>query len=84
MNIYTDIPSPAQAEAGAAASVYTLQNHGLLNLKRVYWNLSAPALYEESIFRGEGRMAHEGPFIVHTGKHTARAAGDKFVVREPA
>jgi phosphoenolpyruvate carboxykinase (ATP) len=84
MNIYTDIPSPAQAEAGAAASVYTLQNHGLLNLKRVYWNLSAPALYEEAIFRGEGRMAHEGPFIVHTGKHTARAAGDKFVVREPA
>jgi phosphoenolpyruvate carboxykinase (ATP) len=84
MNIYTDIPSPAQAESGAAASVYTLQNHGLLNLKRVYWNLSTAALYEEAIFRGEGRMARGGPLIVHTGKHTARAAGDKFVVREPS
>ncbi|HEY3441391.1 MAG TPA: phosphoenolpyruvate carboxykinase (ATP) [Paludibaculum sp.] len=82
MNIYTDIPSPAIKEAGQAASVYGLQNHGLQNLRRVYWNLPEPALYEEAIFRGEGRLCSEGPFVVHTGKHTARAAADKFVVHE--
>ncbi len=84
MNIYTDIPSPAVKEAGLAASVYGLQNHGLANLRRVYWNLSAEALYEEAVFRGEGFIASQGPFVVHTGKHTARAAADKFVVREPS
>jgi phosphoenolpyruvate carboxykinase (ATP) len=84
MNIYTDIPSPAVKEAGLAASTYGLQNHGLANLRRVYWNLSAEALYEESVFRGEGFIASQGPFVVHTGKHTARAAADKFVVREPS
>jgi phosphoenolpyruvate carboxykinase (ATP) len=84
MNIYTDIPSPAMKEAGLAASSYGLQNHGLMNLRRVYWNLPEPALYEEAIFRGEGRLCSEGPFVVHTGKHTARAAADKFVVREPS
>jgi len=82
MNIYTDIPSPALKEAGQAASIYGLQNHSLMNLRRVYWNLPEPALYEEAIFRGEGRLCSEGPFVVHTGKHTARAAADKFVVHE--
>jgi phosphoenolpyruvate carboxykinase (ATP) len=82
MNIYTDIPSPAMKEAGLAASVFGLHNHGLQNLRRVYWNLPEAALYEEAIFRGEGRMAADGPLIVHTGQHTARAAADKYLVRE--
>lgn len=84
MNIYTDIPTPAQKEAAQAASIYGLENHGFRNLKRVYWNLSAAALYEEAVFRGEAWLAEEGPLVVHTGKHTARAAADKFVVREPS
>ncbi len=84
MNIYTDTPSPAVKEAGLAASAYGLLNHGLATLRRVYWNLSAEALYEEAIFRGEGFIAGSGPFVVHTGKHTARAAADKFLVREPS
>lgn len=82
MNIYSDIPTPGQKEASLSAPVYGLENHGLRNLKRVYWNLPAATLYEEAVFRGEGWVAEEGPFIVHTGKHTARAAADKFVVRE--
>jgi phosphoenolpyruvate carboxykinase (ATP) len=83
MNIYTDIPSPALKEAGLSASTYGLQNHGLANMRRVYWNLPTASLYEEAIFRGEGQICHLGPFVTHTGKHTARAAADKFVVREP-
>jgi phosphoenolpyruvate carboxykinase (ATP) len=82
MNIYLDVQSPAVQEAGKLASDYGLANHGLTNLRRVYWNLPTPALYEESVFRSEGRLTHLGPLLVSTGKHTARAAADKFVVRE--
>src|SRR5512142_2460734 len=82
MNIYLDVQSPAVKQATALASLYGLENHGLTQLRRVYWNLPSPALYEEAIFRSEGQMAHDGPFVVDTGKHTARAASDKFVVRE--
>ncbi|HZP01762.1 MAG TPA: phosphoenolpyruvate carboxykinase (ATP) [Terriglobia bacterium] len=82
MNIYLDVQSPAVKEAAATASTYGLENHGLSNLRRVYWNLPVPALYEEIIHRSEGRITHLGPVIVTTGKHTARAAADKFVVRE--
>ena len=82
MNIYLDVQSPAVQEAGKLASDYGLQNHGFTNLRRVYWNLPTPALYEESVFRSEARLTHYGPIAVSTGKHTARAAADKFVVRE--
>lgn len=84
MNPYLDLPSPALPEAGNLASVYGLDNHGLTNLHRVYWNLPTASLYEEAIFRGEARISHLGPLVVTTGKHTARAAADKFVVREQA
>ena len=83
MNLYIDVQSPAVKQAGAMASLYGLEHHGLTNLRRVYWNLPAAALYEEAIHRSEGQVAAEGPLIVDTGKHTARAAADKFVVREP-
>jgi len=82
MNIYLDLQSPAVKEAGELASTFGLANHGLVNLRRVYWNLPAPALYEESIFRSEGTLSDSGPLVVNTGKHTARAAADKFIVRE--
>jgi phosphoenolpyruvate carboxykinase (ATP) len=36
------------------------------------------------VFRSEARLTHLGPLVVSTGKHTARAAPDKFVVREQA
>jgi len=82
MNIYYDIESPAAKEAGKSAADYGLQNHGLTNLRKVYWNLPTASLYEEAVFRGEARIAHLGPLVVSTGKHTARAAADKFIVRE--
>jgi phosphoenolpyruvate carboxykinase (ATP) len=84
VNPYLDVPSPAAAEAGINASAFGLENHGLKNLHKVYWNLTTASLYEEAVFRGEGRVAHLGPLVVNTGKHTARAAADKFIVREYA
>ncbi|MQY72076.1 MAG: phosphoenolpyruvate carboxykinase (ATP), partial [Dehalococcoidia bacterium] len=82
MSKYLHFDTPATKQAKDLASDYGLKNHGLLHLDRVFWNLPSPALYEEIIFRNEGRIAHEGPVLINTGKHTARAATDKFVVQE--
>jgi phosphoenolpyruvate carboxykinase (ATP) len=83
MNNILDIKSPAENQAQARKCDYGLENHGLSNLNKVYWNLPIEALYEEAIFRNEGKITLSGPFVVNTGKHTARAANDKFIVREP-
>ncbi|MBI3897668.1 MAG: phosphoenolpyruvate carboxykinase (ATP) [Gammaproteobacteria bacterium] len=61
-----------------------LEHLGLSGLGDVYWNLSAPALYEHAIRRGEGLIAADGPLVVRTGQHTGRSANDKYFVREPA
>lgn len=79
---YLEFNTPAIKEALELASDYRLENHGLTHLDRVFWNLPESALYEEIIFRNEGKMAYRGPILVNTGKHSARAAADKFVVRE--
>ena len=50
----------------------------------IHWNLSAPALYEHAILRGEGTIAADGPLVCRTGQHTGRSPNDKFVVREPS
>ena len=82
MNNILNISTPAQGEALALKSDYGLENHGLSNLRLAYWNLPTEALYEEIAFRREARITHLGPVVANTGKHTARSATDKFVVRE--
>jgi phosphoenolpyruvate carboxykinase (ATP) len=84
MNNVLEIKTPAQDEAGALRSDFGLENHGLTNLHKVYWNLPGESLVEEVVFRGEGRLTFQGALVVDTGKHTARSAADKYVVREPA
>lgn len=79
---YLEFNTPASKQALELASDYRLKNHGLVYLDTVFWNLPDPALYEEIIFRNEGHVTFQGPVIVNTGKHTARAAADKFVVKE--
>ena len=83
MNNILDIKTPAQGEASALKSDYGLDNHGLTNLRMAYWNLPTEALYEEIAFRREARISTLGPLVVNTGKHTARSANDKFIVKEP-
>jgi phosphoenolpyruvate carboxykinase (ATP) len=80
-NIY-NIKTPSEEQASSIRGDYGLDNLGFTNLRKAYWNLPREALYEESIFRGEANISRMGPLIVNTGKYTARAAGDKFVVRE--
>jgi phosphoenolpyruvate carboxykinase (ATP) len=82
MNNILNIKTPAESEAAAIRSDFGLENLGLANLRKSYWNLPSEALYEEIVFRGEGSIAGQGPLVVNTGKHTARAASDKFIVRE--
>ena len=79
---YLEFNTPATKQAKELAADFKLDNHGLVQLDQVYWNLPDAALYEEIVFRNEGRVANGGPIIVNTGKHTARAAADKFIVRE--
>ncbi len=82
-NNLLNIKTPAEEQAQALKSDYGLENQGLSNLRKVYWNLPIESLYEEIVFRHEGQISHMGPVVVDSGKHTARAAQDKYVVREP-
>ncbi|MCB9588996.1 MAG: phosphoenolpyruvate carboxykinase (ATP) [Polyangiaceae bacterium] len=67
---------------GPVRSEYGLENHGIVNAKRVYWNLSRSVLLEEAVRRGEGHVSAAGAIVVNTGKYTGRSPNDKFIVRE--
>jgi phosphoenolpyruvate carboxykinase (ATP) len=79
---YLKFDTPALKQATTFKSVFGLANHGLVNLSTVYWNLPTPALVEEAVFRGEGKLVNGGALQVNTGKWTARAASDKYFVKE--
>ncbi len=83
-NNILNIKTPAEDYVAAYKPDYGLVNHGLTNLRKVYWNLPTESLVEEIVFRGEGRITKHGPIVVDTGKHTGRAAQDKYIVREPS
>ncbi|EGD82581.1 phosphoenolpyruvate carboxykinase [Salpingoeca rosetta] len=86
---YRDTQKDAPYETSAVSdcsvnpSNHTLDNHGIGNVHQEHWNLPTAALYEHAVHRGEGHIVHLGPLCVRTGKHTGRAAGDKYFVREP-
>src|SRR3954462_11478943 len=54
---------------------------GDIRVRKANWNLPGPVLFEEAVRRGEGKVAAGGALSVATGKHTGRAANDKFLVR---
>ncbi|MDP1779378.1 MAG: phosphoenolpyruvate carboxykinase (ATP), partial [Anaerolineales bacterium] len=81
MNNLLNIKTPAESIAQARKADFNLSNQGVINLRLAYWNLTTEALVEEAIFRNEGALISGGPFVANTGKHTARSANDKFVVR---
>ncbi len=82
MNNILDGKTPAEGAAQSLQSDYGLEKQGFTNLRKVYWNLPASALYEEAICRQEGRLSHMGAMLVDTGKHTGRSPNDKFIVKE--
>jgi phosphoenolpyruvate carboxykinase (ATP) len=62
----------------------TLEHQGITGLGNVYYNFIEPALVEEAVKRGEGRLGKGGAFLCSTGQFTGRSPKDKFVVRTPA
>ena len=45
---------------------YELDNYGIKNPSRVYWNLNPSELYEEIARRSEGVLSDHGALIVDT------------------
>jgi phosphoenolpyruvate carboxykinase (ATP) len=64
--------------------VLNLEQMGIINVERTYYNLPTPALVERAIRNHEGHLAHLGPLVTRTGQYTGRSANDKFVVEEPS
>jgi phosphoenolpyruvate carboxykinase (ATP) len=61
-----------------------LRAHGVSNPGLIHANASAATLVERAVQRSEGVLASNGALVVRTGKHTGRAARDKYIVRRPA
>lgn len=78
----SDNLTPAETIARARKSKRGLQHLKLEKHGRIYWNLPPEAYVEEALFRREGLLARNGPLLVRSGEHTARAANDKFIVQE--
>jgi phosphoenolpyruvate carboxykinase (ATP) len=60
-----------------------LEEHGLAPRRGVHHNLSAPALVEHAIRRGEGTLIRSGALATTTGARTGRSPDAKFTVDEP-
>ncbi len=60
-----------------------LDAHGITPQAEVYWDLPTPALYEHTLRRGLGELAHKGALVVDTTPYTGRSPKDKFLVQEP-
>jgi phosphoenolpyruvate carboxykinase (ATP) len=61
-----------------------LAHAGITAAAAVHHNLCTPALFEEVIRRGEGRVARGGSLVVRTGDYTGRSPKDKYIVEEPS
>ncbi len=59
-----------------------LSEQGIKNIRFLFYNYGTPALYEQTVKRREGLIAHLGPLVVRTGNHTGRSPNDKFIVKE--
>ncbi len=65
-----------------ASLSYPLERQGISTPATIHANLGSAPLVEHAVRNGEGLLAKDGPLVVETGKHTGRAAKDKFIVRD--
>jgi phosphoenolpyruvate carboxykinase (ATP) len=73
----------AEKPAALCTPRFDLEAQGMRHLRPVYWNLTAPHLYEHAIRRHEGELGLGGSFVAETGRHTGRSPRDKYIVNEP-
>ncbi|NMB94953.1 MAG: phosphoenolpyruvate carboxykinase (ATP) [Flexilinea flocculi] len=59
---------------------YGLENYGIKNAGKIYWNAQPAILIAEALKRGEGVLSPEGAIMASTGAHTGRSPKDKFIV----
>jgi phosphoenolpyruvate carboxykinase (ATP) len=69
-------------ETGVRNSTYGADKFGLNDLAEVYWNLTAPSLYEHSIAAKEATIVEGGALSAFTGHHTGRSPKDKHTVED--
>jgi phosphoenolpyruvate carboxykinase (ATP) len=75
-------PSTASSSKPKRESATGLSAQGLAPKGTLHWNLEAPDLIQHAVRRGEGELAHMGPFVAVTKPHTGRSPNDKFVVKQ--
>ena len=68
-------------DIGRVNPAHRLEDQGITGVGTVYYNLMEPALVEEALKRGEGKLGNGGTFLVSTGKYTGRSPKDKHVVK---
>ena len=69
-------------ETGLRNPSFGLEKSNVKTTGKVFYNLNAAELTEESLRRGEARLTAHGALLATTGQHTGRSPKDKFVVRD--
>lgn len=59
-----------------------LDELGITPTGEVFWDTSAPVLYEHTIRAGLGEVAADGQLVVDTMPYSGRSPKDKFMIRE--
>ena len=59
----------------------SLDNYGIKNAK-VNYQLTPEQLQNETISKGQGKLASSGALAIHTGEFTGRSPMDRFIVKD--
>ena len=69
-------------ELGLKSTLNDLNNLGITNAKKVFWNLRPAELVEQALFNQEGTLTDTGALMCDTGKFTGRSPKDRFIVKD--
>lgn len=59
-----------------------LEDLGIQNYRKAYWNESPEFLAEATIIREQGILTESGALAINTGKFTGRSPKDRFIVKD--
>ncbi|MBN4081678.1 phosphoenolpyruvate carboxykinase (ATP) [bacterium AH-315-C07] len=69
-------------EVGIKSKNANLEQLGLGNVEKAYWNLTPEELTAKTIEKGQGSLSSTGALAVDTGEFTGRSPKDRFVVED--